>query len=52
MDPILKAMGASENTLGFSKDYTLWVVVVGGIPASLSMALSQLLRSEGHGGKA
>ena len=52
MDPILKAMGASENTLDFSKDYTLWVVVVGGIPASLSMALSQLLRSEGHGGKA
>lgn len=52
MTPILKFMGASENTLGFAADYTLWVVVIGGIPATLSMAMSQLLRSEGHGSKA
>ncbi len=52
MTPILTFMGASENTLGFAEDYTLWVVVIGGIPATLSMAMSHLLRSEGHGSKA
>lgn len=52
MTPILSAMGASENTLGFARDYTFWVIVIGGIPATLSMAMSQLLRSEGHGKKA
>lgn len=52
MTPILNFMGASENTLGFAIDYTLWVVVIGGIPATLSMAMSHLLRSEGHGSKA
>ena len=52
MTPILNLMGASENTLGFARDYTLWVVVIGGLPAMLSMAMSHLLRSEGHGSKA
>lgn len=52
MNPILTLMGASENTLGFAREYTLWVIVAGGIPATLSMAMSHLLRSEGHGSKA
>ncbi|MBO5199431.1 MAG: MATE family efflux transporter [Lachnospiraceae bacterium] len=52
MEPILKLIGASENTIGFASDYTLWVVVIGGIPATLSIAMSHLLRSEGHGNKA
>ncbi len=52
MKPILYFMGASENTIAFSCDYTLWVIVIGGLPAALSMALSHLLRSEGHGKQA
>ncbi len=52
MTPILTLMGASENTLAYAADYTFWVVVVGGIPATLSMTMSHLLRSEGHGSKA
>lgn len=52
MDPILNLIGASGNTIGFARDYTLWVVVIGGIPATLSIAMSHLLRSEGHGNKA
>ncbi|MDE6748658.1 MAG: MATE family efflux transporter [Lachnospiraceae bacterium] len=52
MTPILSWIGASENTLGFATDYTMWVVVIGGIPATLSMTMSHLLRSEGHGSKA
>lgn len=52
MTPILNLMGASVNTLDFARDYTIWVVVIGGIPSTLSMAMSHLLRSEGHGNKA
>lgn len=52
MDFILHAVGASENTYEFAASYTLWVVVIGGVPATLSMALSHLLRSEGYASKA
>lgn len=52
MEPILKFMGASINTIGYCKQYVLWAVVIGGIPASLSLVLSNILRSEGHGTKA
>mgnify|MGYP002861105539 CR=1 FL=1 len=52
MTPILRLMGASNYTLGFARDYTFWVVVVGGIPATLSMAMSHLLRSDGYGRQA
>lgn len=52
MTPVLTLMGASENTLGHACDYVLWVVVIGGIPAALSMFMSHMLRSEGHGSKA
>lgn len=47
-EQILKAVGASANTYEFAWSYTLWVVVVGGVPATLSMALAHLLRSEGY----
>ncbi len=43
---------ASDDTIGFASDYTLWVVVAGGIPATLSMTMSHLLRSDGHGKQA
>ncbi len=45
---ILGAVGASANTYDFAYSYTFWVVIVGGVPASLSMALANLLRSEGY----
>lgn len=48
MPQILNALGASENTIGYSESYAFWVVVVGGIPATLSMTLSHLFRSEGY----
>jgi Na+-driven multidrug efflux pump len=47
-DPILGFVGASTDTKGFAYQYLLWVVIVGGVPATLSMALSHLLRSEGY----
>ena len=52
MEPLLRLIGAGEATLGFAADYTLWVVVVGGIPAALSLTGSHLLRSVGAGREA
>lgn len=48
MDPLLRLLGASDNTIGYASAYTLWVVVVGGIPSTLSMTMAHLLRSEGY----
>ncbi len=48
MDPILFLIGASENTVVYAREYALWVVVVGGLPTTLSMTLAHLLRSEGY----
>jgi len=35
MDPLLRLLGASDNTIGFASQYTLWVVVIGGVPSTL-----------------
>ena len=48
MEPLLRLLGASDSTIGFSASYAFWVVVVGGIPSTLSMTMAQLLRSEGY----
>jgi putative MATE family efflux protein len=48
MDPLLRLLGASDNTIGFGRDYLFWVVVIGGIPTALSMTIAHLLRSEGR----
>lgn len=48
MEPLLRLLGASDNTLGYASAYTLWVVVIGGIPSTLSMTMAHLLRSEGY----
>ncbi len=46
-EKLLYAVGASPNTYAYAESYAIWVVVVGGIPSSVSMALSHFLRSEG-----
>lgn len=48
MDPLLRLMGASDNTIGYASSYVLWVVVIGGIPSTISMTMAHLLRSEGY----
>lgn len=47
MTPILKLLGASEDTFLFAKQYAVCVIVFGGIPTVLSNVLSNLLRSSG-----
>ena len=46
--PLCVLLGASENTLEYAKSYLIWAVVVGGVPTTLSMTLSHLLRSAGY----
>lgn len=48
MDPLLYLVGASDTTLEFARDYALWVVVLGGMPTTLAVMMSHILRSEGY----
>ncbi len=52
MEPFLRLLGASGNTMEYSKQYMLFVVVIGGVPAILSNTLSSMLRSIGMSGQA
>ena len=47
MDPLLRILGASDNTMIFARQYTFWVIVVGGVPTAISSYLGHFLRSEG-----
>ncbi len=48
LDPLLSALGASGNTMEYSRQYALCVIVAGGIPNVLSNVLSNLIRSVGR----
>ena len=52
MEPILRLLAATDTAMPYAKDYAFFVVVIGGIPATLSMTMSHLLRSEGYASKA
>ncbi len=47
-EPLAKLLGASENTLPYASSYLFWVLVVGGIPSTLGLTMSHLLRSAGY----
>lgn len=50
-EPLARMLGASDNTIGYTKSYLLWVVVIGGIPATVGMTMSHLIRSAGYAKK-
>ena len=52
MNPILRLLGASGNTLAYAAQYSFCVIVLGGIPTVLSNVMANLLRSVGESGKA
>ena len=52
MTPLLRLLGASDNTLVYAKQYLTFVIVLGGIPAVLSNTLSSMLRNIGLSAKA
>ena len=48
MDQVLGLLAVTPTSLPFARQYALWVVVIGGIPTTISMTMSHLLRSEGY----
>ena len=48
MNPLLLAMGATDNTLEYAKQYVLFTTVIGGLPCIMSMCMAQLLRNAGY----
>ena len=48
MDPLLHVLGASENTIGYARQYLLIVVVLGSLPTILSSTMSHMLRNIGY----
>ena len=47
-EPLARLLGASDNTVDYASSYLFWVVVVGGIPSTVGMTMSHLLRSAGY----
>ncbi len=47
MDPILRFLGASDDTIGYARSYARIVVMCGCTPTILSMVLAHLLRNVG-----
>lgn len=47
MNPLLRLLGASDNTIGYARQYLLFVVVLGGVPTVLSATMSAMLRNVG-----
>lgn len=52
MDPLLRALGASDNTIGYARQYLFFVVVIGGVPTVLSQTMSTMVRNAGYSRKA
>ena len=48
MDPLLRFLGASDNTLIYAKQYVFATTVIGGIPTALSMCMPQFVRNAGY----
>ena len=48
LDPLVRLLGSTINTHEYAKSYLLWVVVIGGIPSTLALTMSHLIRGTGH----
>ena len=48
LNPMLRLLGASDNTFTYAKQYIFSTTVIGSIPTALSMCMPQLLRNCGY----
>ncbi len=48
MDPLLRLLGASDNTIGYARQYLIFVVVIGGIANVANTTMSFMLRNAGY----
>ena len=51
-EPLLRFVGASDNTIGYASEYMMYTVTIGAIPTMLSVTMAHLLRSEGYAARA
>jgi len=47
-EPLARLLGASDHTINYASSYLFWVVVIGGIPSTIGLTMSHLLRSAGY----
>lgn len=52
LNPLLRVLGAGDDTFAFARSYALCVIVLGGIPTIMSNVFSNLVRSVGESSKA
>ncbi len=52
MDPLLRLIGASDATIGYTRQYLVWVLLAGGLQTEASLMLGHLLRAIGEAKKA
>lgn len=48
MNPLLHLLGASANTIGYAKQYLVFVVVIGSLPTVLANTMSAMIRNIGY----
>lgn len=48
LDPVLRLLGASDRSIGYAREYTVLVVIIGNVPVILSMTVAHLLRNAGY----
>ena len=48
MDPLLRLLGASDNTIGYARQYLFCVVVLGAVPTAMGSVMSAMLRNVGY----
>lgn len=48
MNPVLRFLGASENTIGYARQYLIIVVIIGAFPTIMSSTMSYMLRNIGY----
>lgn len=48
MNPLLRFLGASDLTIGYARQYLLFVVVIGGLPTVLSISMGTMIRNVGY----
>lgn len=48
MNPLLRTLGASDNTIDYARQYLFFVVIIGCLPTVLSSTMSAMLRNIGY----
>lgn len=47
LNPVLRMLGASVDSIKYANQFAFWVVVVGGVPTTIGFLMGHFLRSEG-----